>query len=218
MQLTPEEKHHIRTIVLPLVDDLYRVATQLTGRSDTAEDLVADTLARACERFRQLRDHSKVKQWLLRILTNTFISNYREQKKHRATVSFDEQGDEGFSLFDQLSVPFLLWYHNPERDLINKLLDEDIQKAIAALPEQFRVAVVLCDVEGLSYDEIAGTLNIPIGTVRSRVARGRSMLQKQLWTYAREAGIVPKRKSKSTSSDTLNRHRQKDNEHEAITT
>lgn len=210
MQLTAEEKQSIRSSILPLVDDLYRVATQLTGRADTAEDLVADTVARACERFRQLRDHAKVKQWLLRILTNTFISDYRKRKNH-SLISLDLTETENFSLFDQLSVPLLLWGSNPERELINKLLDEDIQKAIAALPEQFRIVVALCDIEGLTYQEIAESLRIPIGTVRSRIARGRSILQKHLWKYAREAGILPQRNTKPLTL-------QKDKEHEALHT
>lgn len=210
MQLSADEKQSIRVLILRLVDDLHRVAMQLTGRADAAEELVADTVARASERFRQLHDRAKVKQWLLRILTNTFISTYRQRKSH-AVVSLDEHDGENFSLFDQLSVPLLLWGSNPERELINKLLDEDIQKAIAALPEQFRIVVVLCDIEGLTYQEIAESLRIPIGTVRSRIARGRTILQKHLWEYAREAEILPRSHTKALTL-------QKEQEHEALHT
>lgn len=189
MQLTTDEKHKIRTLILPFVKDLHRVAIHLTRNPDAAEDLVADTITLACERFRQLRDYNKVKQWLLRILSNKFIDNTRAQNR-LTSVSLDEDEEDSFSLFDQLSVPFLLWWRNPEQELLNKILDEDISSAIAELPEQFRFVVILCDVEGLSYKEIASVLNIPIGTVRSRIARGRSILQKQLWDYALEAGII----------------------------
>jgi RNA polymerase sigma-70 factor (ECF subfamily) len=189
MRLTTEEKHKIRTLVMPFIDDLHRVAISLTRNNDNAEELVSDTILNACEGFRGLRDHSKVKQWLLRILSNKFISNTRRRKNY-IKISLDEHHDNNFSLFEKLSVPFLLWHHNPEQEVIRKILDEDISCAISDLPEQFRIIVILCDVEGMEYKEIAETLDIPIGTVRSRLARGRNILQKQLWHHAREAGIV----------------------------
>lgn len=190
-QLTQEEKVLFKNLVLPLIDDLHRVAVGLCRNNTDAEELVAESVARACEHFRTLRDQSKVKQWLLRILSNTFISHCRSRKqKNEIPLNVHDDDNEHFSLFDQLSMPFLLWWGNPEREVINKLLDEDIQKAIRSLPEDFRIVIMLCDVEGLSYQEIAHALQIPIGTVRSRIARGRSILQRHLWQYALEAGII----------------------------
>jgi RNA polymerase sigma-70 factor (ECF subfamily) len=94
-----------------------------------------------------------------------------------------------FSLFERLHQPFLLWWGTPEQDFLDRLLREDLIRAIEALPERFRIVVVLADVQGLSYLEIAGSLEVPIGTVRSRLARGRALLQKALWDHACDAGL-----------------------------
>ncbi|MBI4547084.1 MAG: sigma-70 family RNA polymerase sigma factor [Ignavibacteriae bacterium] len=197
-QLSLEDKQMLKEIVLPWVDDLHRVALQLCHDHCNAEELVAECVARACEHFTKLRDHSKAKQWLLRILTNTYISKRRtERTRQEIPLSIDADiSEDNFSLFDQLSMPFILWWSNPEREVINKLMDEDIRRAIGSLPDEYRVVIVLCDVEGFSYKEISGTLKIPIGTVRSRLARGRSFLQKSLWHYAEEPGIVQSRTKK----------------------
>ena len=195
MKLTIEEQRQFKSRVLPLLDDLHRLAYHLCHNENDAEDLVAETVKKACEKFRSLRDPDKVKPWLFRILRNTFVSICRERKKY-ASVKYDEEHeneDERFSLFTEVSQPFLLWWGNPERELVNKLLEEDIKQAIAGVPEDFRFVVVLCDVEGLSYDEISKLLDIPVGTVRSRIARGRSILQKILYNHAVERGLTRKR-------------------------
>jgi RNA polymerase sigma-70 factor (ECF subfamily) len=103
-----------------------------------------------------------------------------------------EDGDEGegaFSIFERLHQPFLLWFANPEQEFLDKLLREDLDRALAALPEHYRVVVVLADIEGLKYGEIAETLDVPIGTVRSRLARARCALQRMLWNVARDHGL-----------------------------
>jgi RNA polymerase sigma-70 factor, ECF subfamily len=194
MKMTIEEQRQFKSQVLPLLDDLHRLAYYLCHDENDTEDLVAETIKKACEKFRTLRDHGKIKPWLFRILRNTFISFCRERQKY-ATIEYKENNeneDERFSLFTQVSQPFLLWWGNPERELVNKLLEEDIKQAIAEVPEDFRFVVVLCDVEGLSYGEIAKLLDIPIGTVRSRIARGRSILQKKLYDHAVERGLIRK--------------------------
>ncbi len=183
---------------MPLVNDLHRVAFELCRSNNDAEELVAETVVRACQSYATLRDTTKARQWLLRILTNTFIST-RRSKKVRQEVPYDEE--EGpFSLFEELAPPSSQW-GNPEREMINKFLNEDIDQALRALPEEFRVAVVLCDVEGYTYDEIAQTLDIPVGTVRSRLSRGRSILQKQLYHHAVERGWATPTKSPKGKSD-----------------
>jgi RNA polymerase sigma-70 factor (ECF subfamily) len=103
----------------------------------------------------------------------------------------DESGDEegAFSIFERLHQPFLLWFDNPEQEFLDKLLREDLDRALAALPEHYRVVVVLADVEGLTYGEIAEALDVPVGTVRSRLNRARSALQRTLWTVARDHGL-----------------------------
>lgn len=110
------------------------------------------------------------------------------------------EGEEAsFSLFEELHQPFLLWWGSPEKEFFNKLLREEIEKAIDALPEAFRVAVVLSDLEGFSYREIAQILRLPVGTVRSRLARGRSLLQKALWGHAQEAGLVDRKRQREAT-------------------
>ncbi len=192
-QHSPEERTQLKEIILPLLDDLQRVGMELCRSQSEAEELVAETLVRACENFSSLRDHSKAKQWLMRILTNVFISKYRTKQTRREVV-YDESSDEEqkFSLFDELSQPFF-WWGNPEREVMNKFLDEDLKRAMGSLPEESRAIVVMCDVEGYSYEEIASVLTIPIGTVRSRLSRARAELQKQLYDHAVDMGWVAQR-------------------------
>jgi RNA polymerase sigma-70 factor (ECF subfamily) len=133
---------------------------------------------------------------MFRILNNTFISERRKAlARPRGELLVDESGgdEDAFSIFERLHQPFLLWFANPEQEFLDKLLREDLDRALAALPEHYRVVVVLADVEGLKYDEIAETLDVPVGTVRSRLARARSALQRTLWNVAREHGLQPSR-------------------------
>jgi RNA polymerase sigma-70 factor (ECF subfamily) len=138
-----------------------------------------------------LNDRDALSPWLCRILTNTFFSRQRSNDATAAAEAYEERSDPGesFSLFERLHQPFLLWQSNPERDFLNRLLREDLTTAIDALPDAFRVVVVLVDVQGFAYREVAETLDIPVGTVRSRLARGRSLLQEALWTQAVDAGF-----------------------------
>jgi RNA polymerase sigma-70 factor (ECF subfamily) len=164
------------------LDRLYGAALRLTKNAVDAEDLVAEAVAKAWAARESLEDSAQFQGWIFRILTNTFF----DERRKREMVSLDEcdgEGDE-FSLFERLHQPFLLWWSNPEREFLRKVLREDLTRAIDALPEVFRVAVVLSELEGFSYQEIADMLGIPIGTVRSRLARGRSLLQRAVWQYA----------------------------------
>ena len=198
MQLTRHQREELKHLVLPLLDDLERFALSLCHREDLAEELVAATIASACESFSQLRDTTKAKQWLFRILSNKFLSDCRKQSRHKDIAladSLEEENDQ-FSLFAAVSQPFLLWWENPERELISHILDEDIRNALDSLPSDFRVAVVLCDVDGLTYEEIADILKIKLGTVRSRIARGRSLLQKKLWHHAQDLGLVKSKEAR----------------------
>jgi RNA polymerase sigma-70 factor (ECF subfamily) len=127
-----------------------------------------------------------------RILANTYTSWWRTAEARPVVEPLiDETStDESFSLFERLHQPFLLWFSTPEQVFLNALLREDLERAIDQLPEPFRVAVVLSDVQGLSYQEIADALHVPIGTVRSRLARGRATLQRALWQHGLDAGLV----------------------------
>jgi len=189
---TGEEGKQLKEALLPFLDDLFRVGVELCKSKPEAEELVSETVVRACENFSSLRDRSKAKQWLLRILTNVFISKYRK-KSIRNEVQYDESSDDEqqFSLFDELSQPFF-WWGNPEREVMNRFLDEDLRRALSALPEESRSIVVMCDVEGYTYEEIAELLDTPIGTIRSRLSRARSQLQRHLFDHAVDRGWVTK--------------------------
>lgn len=177
--------------VISLLPDLLSGARMMTGTRADAEDLVADAVARAWERRESLSARDKFRGWIFRIMRNCCISRYRKRKARPEEVPLCGDGDEepGFSLFERLHQPFLLWWGNPERDFLNGLLKEDIERGVEALPPGFRDAVVLVDVQGLTYAETAEALDIPIGTVRSRLARARACLQKNLWTHAVDRGI-----------------------------
>jgi RNA polymerase sigma factor (sigma-70 family) len=172
---------------------LFGTARRLTRNADDAEDLVAETIARAWTHRESLHDRARAPQWLCRILTNTFISRWRARSATAEVTGIPEAGDEeNFSLFEPLHQPFLLWWGRQEQAFLDALLREDIERAMDALPEPYRLAIVMCELNGLSYEEIAHELGVPIGTVRSRLARARAMLQKALYQHGVDAGLVPK--------------------------
>jgi RNA polymerase sigma-70 factor (ECF subfamily) len=178
----PCDRARFESEVVTALDRLYGAALRLAKNPADAEELVAEAVAKAWASLDSLADPERFQGWILRILTNTFIGECRK----RGTVSLDEPDGEAdeFSLFERLHQPFLLWWSNPEQEFLNKVLREDLQHALDALPEVFRVVVVLSELEGLSYQEIADMLEIPIGTVRSRRARGRSLLQRAVWQHS----------------------------------
>jgi len=185
-------KEAFETQVLAILGPLHGVARRLTKNEADAEDLVAESITRAWQARASLADAGAFRAWVFRILNNTFISERRKTlARPREELLVEESGDEegAFSIFERLHQPFLLWFANPEQEFLDKLLREDLDRAIAALPEHYRVVVVLADVEGLTYGEIAEALDVPVGTVRSRLARGRNALQRTLWTVARDHGL-----------------------------
>ena len=179
--------------------ELYAMARRLTGNGADAEDLVADSVTRAWSSIESLRDQSRFRSWMFRILHNCFISNYRRRSIRPAETCYEELdveegGQEITALLVKQPDDFLFWWGNPERAFVNGLLGEDIMAAIRSLPEAFRMVVLLINLEGFSYDEAAEILGVPPGTVRSRMKRGRTLLQMALWEQAREAGLVPNSK------------------------
>lgn len=173
--------------VLGLLPELLGTARRLTRNQEDAEDLVAEAVTKAWIHRSSLRERDRFAAWVHRILTNLFLSRRRTEVGRQEEESLDEAAE--FSLFERLHQPFLLWRGSPEQDFLDRLLREDLIHAIEALAERYRVVVVLADVEGLSYGDIAGLLDLPIGTVRSRLARGRAALQKTLWDHACDAGL-----------------------------
>lgn len=173
--------------VLGVLPELLGTARRLARNREDAEDLAAEAITRAWLHRASLRERDRFAGWVLRILTNLYLSRRRSEASRPEETGLDEGGE--FSLFERLHQPFLLWWGTPEQEFLDRLLREDLIRAIEALPEAYRVVVVLADVRGHSYGEIAGVLGIPIGTVRSRLARGRALLQKALWDHACDAGL-----------------------------
>jgi RNA polymerase sigma-70 factor, ECF subfamily len=173
--------------VLAVLPELVGTARRLARNREDAEDLAAEAITRAWLHRGSLRERQRFAGWILRILTNLFISRRRSDASRHEETGLDEETE--FSLFERLHQPFLLWWGTPEQDFLNRLLREDLVRAIEALPEPYRIVVVMADVQGLPYGEIACALEIPVGTVRSRLARGRALLQKALWEHACDAGL-----------------------------
>ena len=179
-----------------LLDRLFGTALRLTRNRADAEDLVGETVAKAWAGLDQLCDPRTFEAWIQRILANTFVSQWRHRRAQPELALHPEEDGtaldgEGFSLFERLHQPFLLWWSTPEAMLETKLLREDLERALDSLPDAFRVAIVLTEVQGHSYAEAAEQLGVPVGTVRSRLSRARGLLQRALWEEAKEAGIVP---------------------------
>lgn len=171
-----------------MLPDLYGAATRLCRSRADAEDLVAESLTKAWQGLTALRRREAFRCWVLQILANTYFSQYR---KARGGPAVDNVGADAadFSLFERLHQPILLWWGNPEQEFLNDLLREDLRRALDQLPDQYRTVVVLVDIQDMRYGEVAECLEIPVGTVRSRLARGRGLLQQHLWQQAREAGL-----------------------------
>jgi RNA polymerase sigma-70 factor (ECF subfamily) len=189
------DRAFFRAEIERLMDRLYGTALRLTRNPADAEDLVSDAVTKAWANLNDLADRQAFPKWLFRILTNTFISN-RRRGMHTSEATIDVDDAETFSLFEKLHQPFLLWWSNPEQELINRLLREDLEHALDQLAEEYRTVVVLVEINGHSYAEAAETLGVPVGTVRSRLSRARSALQRALWKQAEAAGLLPGARNK----------------------
>lgn len=190
--------------VLALFGTLHGVARRLTCNDADAEDLVAETVARAWRARDALKDAGAFRAWIFRILHNTFVSDRRRLASHDEVHEewLDDEDEDGrFSIFEQVHQPFLLWFSNPEQQFLDKMLREDLERALCSLPEHYRIVVVLSDLEEFSYAEIAESLGIPIGTVRSRLARARGALQKILWQSAQAYGLTTAAAESHSGSD-----------------
>lgn len=175
---------------LPLMPSLYGAALRLTRNPADAEDLLQETYLRAYRAWHQFEAGTNLKAWLFRILTNQFTSSYRQRQRRPVTVPAD--GDESFDLYAAMAGVDKGADPSAESLVLDNLVDEEVKQALADLPEEYRMAVLLVDVEGFSYKEIAEILGVPIGTVMSRIHRGRKALQKSLMKLARERGLVGK--------------------------
>ena len=179
------------TEALSFLDALYRTALRMTRSEAEAEDLVQETYIRAFRFRHQFTAGTNLKAWLFRILTNTFINQYRRKAARPETTELDDV-EESILYRHMRDVSPGSSSPDPEAELIDNTLSSEVKDALEALPEKFRTTLLL-DVEGFSYKEIAEMLEIPIGTVMSRLHRGRKILQKRLYDLARERGIVAAR-------------------------
>jgi RNA polymerase sigma-70 factor (ECF subfamily) len=182
----PDLRASFEQEALPLLPGLYRAALRLTRNPADAEDLVQEAYLRAYRGFHQFEPGTNLKAWLYRILTNQFINTYRKKQREPQTVP--DEDVEDWYLYNRLAreAPD----SSAEAVVLESMPDEDVTAALEALPEQYRAAVLLADVEGFSYKEIADILEIPMGTVMSRLHRGRKALEKALWEKVRERGLV----------------------------
>jgi RNA polymerase sigma-70 factor (ECF subfamily) len=190
-------RSEFETVALPHIDALYGAAYRLTRNPRDAEDLVQDAMLRAYRFWDTFQKDSNCKAWLFRILTNTFINTYQKRKRTREVLNAAqaEQDATDGVLMHEGSMS----QRNPEGILLDNTLSDDVAVALEALPADFRVAVVLCDVEGFSYKEIAEIMECPVGTVMSRLYRGRRLLKKSLHDFAIAQGII---RGELTADDT----------------
>jgi RNA polymerase sigma-70 factor (ECF subfamily) len=173
--------------VMPYLDSLYNTAYRMTRSSEDAEDLVQETYFKAYKYYDKFEEGTNLKAWLFKILKNTFINNYRKKKLEPRSVDFAEIEDsfERIVRRDNNEQP-----SDPESEFFTGVLDDDVKKALDSLPYDYRMVVLLADLEDFSYKEIAEILDCPVGTVMSRLYRGRKLLEKALLKYARQHGYI----------------------------
>lgn len=186
--MSERDRERFKADALPLLDSLYAGALRMTRNPADAEDLLQETMLRAYRAFDRFEEGTNLKAWLFRILTNAYINVYRKRQREPQQISSEEVED--FDLYRELKLHDAQFDETPERVVLDSLVDSDILQAIEDLPEQFRLAVMLSDIEGFSYAEMAEIMDVPMGTVMSRLHRGRKALQKRLWDVARDRGIV----------------------------
>ncbi len=193
---------------MPFLDSLYNTAYRMARNAEDAEDLVQETYLKAYRSYAQFTPGTNLKAWLFKILKNTFINEYRKRQAAPLESDFAEI-EEVFE--SQVSPEAAGQMKTPEEEILEGAFDEGVQAALEALPVDYRMAVLLADIEGFSYKEIAEILDIPVGTVMSRLYRGRKLLEAAMLRYARERGYLRdgaapnKRRTRDQESDPRDR-------------
>jgi len=174
---------------MPHLNEIFASAVKMTKNVQKAEDLTATVFEKAWKSYDKFESGTNIRAWLYRIMTNTFINDYRKKQRRPDAVSMDDyENTEDFYIFNKLA-PNEIGGIEGGAKAVERFTEQDVQKAIENLPDDFRLAILLCDIQGFSYEEISGMLEVPIGTVRSRLNRGRKLLQKALWDYSQETGV-----------------------------
>jgi len=187
-QVQNNEKHQeFKREALPHSDLLYNYALRMTNNAADADDLLQETFLKAFRFWDKYEKGTNIRAWLFRIMKNSYINRYRKESKEPDTVDYDEIQNIYATVRDGGADTGDL-----QEALERNLLDDDVADAVASLPEEFRTVVILCDIEGLSYEEIAEFVDCPLGTVRSRLHRGRKLLRGKLLEYAKTRGYIPK--------------------------
>ena len=180
-----ENQREFSAEALPHMDVLYNFALRMTGNPDDADDLLQETYLKAFRFWDKFEKGTNCRAWLFRIMKNSYINRYRKESREPDTVDYDDVEEFYNSIRDETAETT-----DMEERLFGNLLDDDVAKALESLPVDFRTVLILCDIERFTYEEISEFVNCPIGTVRSRLHRGRKMLRAKLWKYARNRGYV----------------------------
>jgi len=182
----PDRRRRFEEEALPHLDALYSMALRLSRNSDDAGDLLQETVLRAYRFFHQFEAGTNCRAWMLTILFNNFRNGYRKSSREQPAASPEEFERK----LESQSMRVDPAGSNPETMLSGQGMEGEVEAALAALPDEFREAILLVDVEELSYTEVSGVLDIPIGTVKSRVSRGRAILRDSLAAFAKERGLI----------------------------
>ena len=182
-------KEQFTSDAMQYAPQLFSTALRMTRNRSDAEDLVQETYIKGWRSFHTFEKGTNLRAWLFRIMTNTYINKYNAQKRKGTEVELDDI--EELFLYKRLgSIDQSQLSSSAEDQMLNLFTDDEVKNALESLPEDFRVPVLLSDVDGFSYKEISEMLEIPIGTVMSRLHRGRKAMQKMLYEYARERGLI----------------------------
>jgi RNA polymerase sigma-70 factor (ECF subfamily) len=187
----PSKHQEFEREAVPHMDLLYNYALRLAGDADDADDLLQETYMKAYRFWDKYEKGTNIRAWLFRIMKNSYINRYRRETKTPDTVDYEDIQNYYNVIKAESADP-----NDLQEKIFGGLLDDDVTRALETIPEDFRTVVILCDIEGLTYEEIAEFVNCPIGTVRSRLHRGRKMLRTKLFDYAKSRGFVTNEKLK----------------------